>query len=66
MRPALDLLLCDEREEALDLIDPGRRRRHEVNVPLRPPGEPVANEPALVARRVVHDDMDVELTRHIR
>jgi hypothetical protein len=32
MGSTLDLLLCEECEEALDLIDPGRRRRSEMAV----------------------------------
>ena len=37
---ALDLLLGQQREEAFDLIDRGRRRRREVHVPVRSLGEP--------------------------
>jgi hypothetical protein len=36
MGSTLDLLFCKEREEALDLIDPGRRRRSEMAVPTWP------------------------------
>ena len=47
---ALDLLLAEEREEALDLVDPGRGGRREVRVPAGPLGEPVADQLGLVAR----------------
>ena len=65
MGSTLDLLLCEECEEALDLIDPGRRRRSEMAVPAWPFGKPVADQLGLVARRVVHDDVNVEVSWHI-
>jgi hypothetical protein len=40
---ALDLLFGEESEEALDLIDPGRRCGCEVGMPARPFGEPVTD-----------------------
>ena len=34
-------------------------------MPARPLGEPVADQLGLVARRVVHDDVDVEVGGHV-
>ena len=62
---ALDLLLGQQGEEALDLVDPRGGCRREVPVPVRALGEPVADQLGLVARRVVHDDMDVEVVGHV-
>ena len=50
----------DEREEALDLIEPGRTGRCEMDMPARPFGEPVADQRGLVRGVVVHDEMDLE------
>ena len=57
---APDLFVGDEREEALDLIEPGRTGRCEMDMPARPFGEPAADQRGLVRRVVVHDEMDVE------
>src|SRR4051812_113930 len=57
MGASLDLLFGQQSEEALDLVDPGRRRRREVLMPAGPLGEPVADRLGLVTRRVVHDDV---------
>ena len=65
VRAALDLLLAEQREEPLDLVDPGRGGRREVGVPAGPLGEPVADQLGLVARGIVHDDVDVEIGRHV-
>lgn len=45
---------------AFDLIDPGRRSRHEVHGIVRPAGEPRLDLVRLVGGVVAHDDMDVE------
>ena len=65
MDAAADLLLGEQREEALDLVDPGGRGRGEVDVPAGALGEPVADEPGLVAAGIVDDEMDVEIGRHV-
>ena len=62
---ALDLLFGEEREEPLDLVDPGRGGWREVGVPAGPLGEPVADQFRLVARGVVDDDVDVKIGRHV-
>ena len=62
---SLDLLFGQQGEEALDLVDPGRRRRREVLMPAGALGEPVADRLRLVARRVVHDDVHVEAGRNV-
>ena len=49
MGSTLDLLLCEECEEALDLIDPGRRRRSEMAAPAWPFGKSVADQLGLMA-----------------
>jgi len=45
---APDLFVGDEREEALDLIEPGRTGRREMDMPALPFGEPVADQRSLV------------------
>ena len=65
VNPAPDLLLRQIGEEALDLVEPRGRRRGEVNMPARTPGEPVADRLRLVGRVVVHDDVDLEVGRHV-
>jgi hypothetical protein len=62
---ALDLLLGKQREEALDLVNPGRRGWREVLMPTGPLGEPVADRLRLVARGVVHDDVHVKAERNV-
>src|SRR5882757_7113594 len=60
---APDLLVGDEAKETLDLIEPGRACRCEMDMPTRPFGEPVADQRSLVRRVVVHDDVDIETSR---
>jgi hypothetical protein len=57
---ASNLFVGDEREEAVDLIEPGRTGRCEMDMPARPFGEPVADQRGLVRGIVVHDETDVE------
>jgi len=47
-------------EPALDLIDPRRRSRREVDMIMRPPGEPRLDLGGFVGGIVIHDDMDIE------
>ena len=47
-------------EPALDLIDPRRRSRREVDVIVRPPGEPPPDLGSFVGGIIIHDDMDIE------
>jgi hypothetical protein len=58
---ALDLLVGEQGKEALDLVDPRRGCRREVHLPAEPFGKPVADQFGLMARRVVDDDVDVEI-----
>ena len=60
---APDLFVGDERKEALNLIEPGRTGRREMDVPARPFCEPVADQRSLVGGVVVHDEMDIETAR---
>src|SRR6476660_3661110 len=59
------MLFGQQGEEALDLVDPGRRCRREVLMPAGALGEPVADRLRLVARCVVHDDVHVEANRNV-
>src|SRR5258707_15298976 len=65
MGAALDLLIGEQGKEALDLVDPRRGCRREVHLPAEPFGKPVADQFGLMARRVVHDDVDVEIGGHM-
>jgi hypothetical protein len=64
-RASPDGAVSEEREEALDEIDPGRRSRREVHMPARSLGEPVADQLGLVGSVFVHDDVDVEIGRDV-
>src|SRR5258705_11923967 len=61
MGAALDLLIGEQGKEALDLVDPRRGCRGEVHLPAEPFGKPVADQFGLMARRVVHEDVNVEI-----
>lgn len=61
---APDLFVGDEREEALDLIEPGRTCGREMDMPARPFDEPVSDQWGLVGGVVVHDEMDIESARN--
>ena len=61
MDPAPELFFGQEREEALDLVEPGGAGRREVDMPARMAGQPTLNGRRLVGCVVVHDQMDVEL-----
>src|SRR5918999_1697281 len=65
MDATADFLVGEQREEALDLADPGGRGRGEVDVPAGALGEPVADELGLVAAGIVDDEMDVEIGGHV-
>jgi len=65
MDAAADLLFGEQREEALDLVDPGCRGRGEVDVPTRAFGEPIADELGLVGAGIVDDEVNVEVGRHV-
>ncbi len=65
MDPATYLLLGDQREEALDLVQPGRTGRRQVRVPARTLDQPVADHLGLVGRVIVHDQVNVEIGGHI-
>ena len=61
MDPAPDLFLGQEREEALDLVEPGGAGRGEVDMPARMAGQPTLDGRGLVGRVIVHHQMDVEV-----
>ena len=61
MCAAADLVIGEHTEEAFDLTDPGCRGGGEVGMPAGPFGEPLADRLGLVARRIVHHDVDVEI-----
>src|SRR5712671_5694321 len=65
MGAALDLLIGEQGKEALDLVDPRRGCRREVHMPAEPFGEPVADQFGLMARGIVHDDVNVEIGGHM-
>ena len=57
---AADGVLGDQAEEALDLIDPGRRSRREVDVEARVALEPGFDRGVLVGGVVVDDQVQIE------
>ena len=64
MNAAADLLLGQKCKEALDLVEPRGSCRGQVNVPMRPLGEPSAYLLGLVSCVVVHDDMNFKIGWH--
>ena len=61
---ASDLALGEQGEEPLDLVEPGRTGRGQVHMPTRPFSQPFSDQGGLVRGVIVHDEMDVESTRH--
>ena len=57
---ALQLLARQFGEPAFDLIDPRRRRRRKVDMPVRPPCQPGFDCRRLVGGVIVHVDVDVQ------
>src|ERR687888_659149 len=57
-RAATDGALGDERKPALNLIEPGRIRRREVEMIARMPRDPATDRDVLVRPVVVHDQVD--------
>ena len=66
MDAAPDLFVGQQPEPALDLVEPGGAGGCEMGLPARPFGEPVADRLGLVGPVVVHDDVDVEISRDVR
>ena len=57
---ALQLLARQFGKPAFDLIDPRRRSRRKVDMPVRPPCQPGFGCRRLVGGVIVHDDVDVQ------
>jgi hypothetical protein len=60
LTPCRTRFLMSSSEPALDLIDPRRRSRREVDVIMRPLGEPRLDLGDFVGGIVIHDEMDIE------
>src|SRR5512146_1344196 len=60
MNTSPEPLSCELSEPALDLIDPRRRSRREMDMIMRPPGEPRPDLGGFVGGIVIHHDMDIE------
>src|SRR5271168_2203647 len=60
MNTSLEPLPGELSEPALDLIDPRRRSRCEVDMIMRPAGEPRLDFGSFVGGIVIHDDMDID------
>ena len=65
MDAAAYLLVGDQGEEPLDLVEPGRAGRGQVDVPAGPLGEPGTDHRGLVGGVVVHDQVDIEVLGHV-
>ena len=63
MGAAPDVVLSQRGEPALDLIEPRRRSRREVDVEPRVACEPGSDRRGLVRPVVVHHEVDVQLGR---
>ena len=64
MDAALDLLVSEQREPALDLVKPGGAGRGEVELMARVAGEPGLDGRRLVGGVVVEHEMNFEIGRH--
>ena len=62
----MELVLRQDREPRLDLVEPGTRRRREVQVIAWMLGEPALDGGGLVRAVVVKDEMDLEGGRYGR
>jgi hypothetical protein len=65
MRSATDLFLRQGGEPAFDLIDPGSGSGREMDLETGMTGKPVFHRRGLVRAVVVHDQMDIEIARHV-
>ena len=65
MRATPDVVLSQRCEPALDLIEPRRRGRSEVDVESRIAGKPGPDRRRLVGAVVVHHEMDVQAGRNV-
>ena len=65
MNTASQLLFGQQGKQALDLVQPRSAGRGEVDMPVRPLGEPCSDGWGLVGGVIVHDQMDIEIVRHI-
>lgn len=63
-RPAADRLVGDQREPALDLVEPGAVGRGEVQVEARPPRQPGTHFGVLVGGVIVADQVHIEVLRN--
>jgi hypothetical protein len=64
MDAALDLLVSEQREPALDLVKPGGAGRGEVELMARVAGEPGLDGRRLAGGVVVEHEMNFEIGRH--
>jgi len=64
MDTSAQLVVGQQREEPLDLVDPGSGGRREMDMPARAFGEPVSDLIGFVGGVIVHDDVDVEIVGH--
>jgi len=60
-----DGLVGDQSEEAFNLIEPGAVGRDEMDVPARSAGQPSLDPRVLVSTLVVHDHVDVQVSRDV-
>src|SRR5580765_6248668 len=65
MRATPDVVLSQRCEPALDLIEPRRRGRSEVDVESRIAGKPGPDRRRLGGAVVVHHEMDVQAGRNV-
>ena len=54
------LFFGQQRKKPFDLVQPGSAGRREMDMPVRPFGEPVADRLGLMGGVIVHDDVNVE------
>ena len=65
VHPSLELLAGQFSEPALNLVDPGRVGRREVQVESGMPEQPALRRRRLVGAEVVEDEVDLEISRHL-
>lgn len=66
MNAAAQLLAGKLGKPAFDLVDPGCRGWREMDMVVRPASEPCPDQRSLMGRVIVHDDVDVQVERHLR
>lgn len=65
MNAAAQLLAREFGKPSLDLIDPRRRCRREVDMIMRPAREPGSHRSSFMGAVIIHDDVNIQAGRDV-